>query len=311
MAADGQDARKRDGLATGIRFVQAQGDPVGLYSQCQYIQQPGPLTGSLTGGVLSSVTVGTGTANFTLVDFTLGGIADPKQWLVQTGDYLTINNGGVYSIYGVIAPNMLQLGGWPFPPAPVPPGNPYFTNLVTGPNGLPGGLPPVYPVYISPYQAALSVTTPTTNYRIIRQARILIGEDPLVLPNNFAVDMRVIPGLTPTPPAPGVNIIPGNDTAPVPVHWSNVMPNASFNYEILFSPTGAVIGANAGNSKILLSVYDMTMNASDINDFMNHVGIIAIQSRTGYIGAYSANQGAGLLGYDPFYFAEIGRESGL
>ena len=34
---------KRDGLATGIRFIQAQGDPPGFFSQVQYIQQPDDL----------------------------------------------------------------------------------------------------------------------------------------------------------------------------------------------------------------------------------------------------------------------------
>src|SRR5579884_4528291 len=36
---------KRDGLATGLRFVSAPGDAPGTYSQFQYIQQPEPLAG--------------------------------------------------------------------------------------------------------------------------------------------------------------------------------------------------------------------------------------------------------------------------
>src|SRR5579875_356607 len=36
---------KRDGLSTGLRFIQAPGDGVGAYSQFQYIQQPEPLSG--------------------------------------------------------------------------------------------------------------------------------------------------------------------------------------------------------------------------------------------------------------------------
>ena len=70
----------------------------------------------------------------------------------------------------------------------------------------------------------------------------------------------------------------------------------------LFSPTGAVVGANAGNSKLFLFIHDVTMNPFDINK----TGIVSVQTRTGFIGAYSVAPGA-----DPFFFAESGRESGL
>jgi len=274
---------KRDGLATGIRFVQAAGDAGLTYSQVQYIQQPDPLTGGwmsstgLVGGQLTfagQATPGVETVTFQGVDFTLGGLTLPNQWLVQPGDYLEIRDGGVY-IIGQVAPlsptNMLVLG------------LPNTTNPYANPP-TPG-----------PYDLALSIpaTSATTNYRILRQPRILIGEEPMALPNNYAVNMNFIPQ----------TIIPANTTIP----WSNVVVGASGNYEILFSPTGAVVGSNAGSGMIFLTVYDMTMNPFD----MNNIGIVAVQCRTGFMGAYGAAAGAGLAGYNPFYLAQIGRESGM
>jgi prepilin-type N-terminal cleavage/methylation domain-containing protein len=264
---------KRDQLATGVRFIQVQGDiteATGITcSQLQYVQQPDPLSGSPGGSFISQATGGTVT--FGNVDFTMGGTLAPSQYLVQPGDYLEVRDGGVYQIGAVAGPTTITLAG-------------------------------------TTYDASLNIpaATPTTNYRILRQPRVLIGEAPLDLPNNFAVDMRIIPGTTPiaTPAIPANSIMPGNTT----VAWSNVAPRVvpttppATYLEILFSPTGAVVGTNAGSGKVLLTVYDMTMNPFDIN----RTGLVAVQSRNGFIGAYSLVTGA-----DPFLLAESGRESGL
>jgi prepilin-type N-terminal cleavage/methylation domain-containing protein len=265
---------KRDGLATGIRLVQAQGDPKGFYSQVQYIQQPDPLTGGwmsatqttgsvaygtlyLTGGVLHSAA--NGAVHFFNVDFWQGGLPQ-SEWLVQPGDYLEVRDGGVYLIGHVPGPLTITLA-----------------NAATA----------------GSYDHSLSITSPgTTNYRILRQPRLLIGEEPLLLPNNFAIDTTVIPN----------TILPGNTTSSQPVHWSNVAVGSSTFPEVLFSPTGAVVGSNAASSMIFISVYDTTMNPFDDS----RVGIVAVQTRTGFIGAYSVAPGS-----NPFYFAQTARESGL
>jgi prepilin-type N-terminal cleavage/methylation domain-containing protein len=273
---------KRDGLATGIRLVPNQGDPAGIYSQVQYIQQPDPLSGGfltttptslvysagppavyVNGGILQSAA--SGVVTFAGVDFTLGlgAGALPSQLLVQPGDFLEVRDGGVYMIGAVTGPTTLTLGG-----------TSYDTALKIG-------------------SATTPPSGPTTNYRILRQPRVLIGEAPLQLPGNLAVDTTLIPQ----------TVIPGNTT----VTWSNVAAGTSGYPEILFSPSGAVVGTNAGNGKVLVTVYDMTMSPFDIN----RVGIVAVQCRTGFIGAYGVAPGAGLAGYDPFGYAESGRESGL
>jgi prepilin-type N-terminal cleavage/methylation domain-containing protein len=304
---------KRDGLATGIRFIPDPNNP-GLYAEFQYIQQPDPLSGGsiifvptgsqppagatpfptvtplpngslfLTGGILTNATGGT--VSFGNVDFSLGGTPMLSQWLVQPGDYLEVRDSGVYLIATPVpTPGTMQLRlgstiQTPYFSIPSP-GNP--------------------PVFLSPYENSLApalptpspITSPTTNYRILRQPRILIGEPPLQLPTNMVVDTSIIPQ----------TIIPGNTTAT----WSNVAAGPSTYLEILFSPSGAIVGTNAGNGKILMTIRDST----DLTQDINRMGIVAVQARTGFIGAYGMAPGAGTLNYDPFYFAESGRESGL
>lgn len=283
---------KRDGLATGVRFVAVQGDVGGTYSQIQYIQQPDPLTAGVCVGAPPSplpanayqypppspalpqggnyyiggtlVSASSGSVTFQGVDFSLGGLPQydastpPRnQWLVQPGDFLEVRDYGIFSIYSVTGANTVQLGGTTLQ------GDPYY-SVPVGPN-----------FYISQYESSLSINQPTTNYRILRQPRILIGEEPMNLPNNFAVDMNTLSG---------ASVAMGSFGAP----------------EILFSPTGAVVGSNAASGRVYLYVHDMTQTDP------NMAGIIAIQCRTGFIGAYSVAPGN-----DPFYYAEIARESGL
>jgi prepilin-type N-terminal cleavage/methylation domain-containing protein len=240
---------KRDGVATGVRFIPDPNNPTSaIYYQLQYIQQPDPLSGTPGPNGATLVRTINGIVVFSGVDFTQGN-APSSEWLVQPGDYLEVHGGGVYYI-GAVANGF---------------------ELVLGPGNRP-----------TAYDSSLNITIPTSNFRILRQPRILIGEQPLTLPNNYAVNF---------------NTLPGTSSA-----GSNVGQAPNGFHEIMFSPTGAVVGANAHNGRLLLSVYDQTMTPFDIN----RVGIVAVQCRTGFIGAYSAAPGT-----DPFLFAELGRESGL
>lgn len=307
---------KRDGLATGLRFIQGPGDAVGTYSQFQYIQQPEPLVGSPGAGTLVSAGLGSplgiGTATFSGVDFSIGQLPPldtfgRQQWLVQTGDNLEIFGGGVFSIWGVVyvpgqPATTVVLGGFnpvvpiPYPPPPtaIPP-LPYFPNLwvpptpttVVGVNQLGVAALSLFPpsqLWQSQYEQSLTITTSTTNYRIVRQPRVLLGEQPLALPNNYAANFNSIPG--------SGSLLPG----------CNVSVGPSGYPEILFSPTGAVIGTNAGNATIVISVWDTTMDLPD----PNRVGIVGIQSRSGFIGAYDVS-----LSGNPYLFVQMARESGM
>lgn len=266
---------KRDGLATGLRFNPDPNNP-GMFSEVQFIQQPEPLSGGwisatntpgsvpynslyLNGGILLSASQGTVT--FGNVDFYNGQPSVPTDWLVQPGDFLEVQNGGVYYI-GAIVPSS---------------GGQTATQLALGPTN------PSPPPYTHPnsYEMALTITVPTTNYRILRQPRLLTGESPLELPNNFVID--------------GTNSALFN----VPLRSVPGAPYGGYE-EILFAPSGTVTGHGASNGKIYMCVHEL--NQTDINLY----GIIAVQTRTGFIGAYNVAPGN-----DPLLYAEEGRNSGL
>lgn len=252
---------KRDGLPTGLRFNPDPNNP-GMFAEVQYIQQPEPLSGGsmtmtgLNGGILQ--TAGSSTVNFANVDFTNGQPGVYADYLVQPGDFLEVHGGGgVYLIGPVVAgPTKLTLSG-------------------------------------SAYDKSLVVATPTTNYRILRQPRLLTGEAPLELPNNFDIDVN----------NSSLSNIPFRTVLGAPVPWPGAplpLPQTGGYYEILFSPTGAVVGTGASNGKIYFFVHEIGQTDP------NQAGIIAVQTRTGFIGAYNVAPGT-----DPLAYAEEGRSSGM
>lgn len=309
---------KRDGVASGIRLIQdANSANVGMYTSCQYIQQPDPISGGslsatgtlpapsstnqaqpssnvfLTGSICLQTSNATNYAPMFLnppspplpplargqvqiynFDPTLGGLPSPSEWLVQTGDYLKVNDSGLYVIAEVLPPVRYTV-------APYPPGIP-VTTLILGSLVSTSYFTTQWPqlpqparVYRSQYELSLSIPVPTTNFRIYRQPRPILGENPLQMSGNIAVDGSL----------------------------SLVQPNVTgTNYDILFSPSGAVVGTNAGHGKIFLYVHDLTQNPVDTD----RSGVVAIQTLTGFIGAYNA----GPLS-DPYLYANEGRISGM
>jgi type II secretory pathway pseudopilin PulG len=249
---------KRDALATGLRFLPDPSNP-GTYAEFQYVQQPDSIAGGylsadpvpgavpynslfLTGGICTGI--GGGQAQFANVDFTAGG-APPGQFLVQPGDYLELyGGGGVHLITAVTGSTSLQLSS-------------------------------------DPFDAGLTLDSPTTNYRILRQPRPLLGEPTMTMPKSLAADMNPIPGTAAR---------------------SNVQSSPGGQLEVVFAPSGAVVGANACNGKVLIYVHDVTQPIPD----PGRAGVVAVQTRTGFIAAYDLAPGA-----DPFRFAQEGRSSGL
>jgi prepilin-type N-terminal cleavage/methylation domain-containing protein len=284
---------KRDGLPTGLRFIaDSNASNSGKYSQFIYIQQPDVLVGGVCVGVpnpppanaypytnpVTNVTnyyigglctppqpANASMLQFQGVDFT-GGQSIPSDYLVQPGDFLELRDaGGVHPILGLVVNGSGQ-----------------FLNLSVN--------------------QTFALASPTTNYRILRQPRAVLGENALQLPGNMVIDLNQVPTppSLPHPPAPPPNTPPFN--------FSTVNPGVSGQIDILFAPSGAVVGSNAGMGKLYFFFHDGTVNPSD-PDFPGRSGIVTVQTLTGFIGAF----GCGSLSTQQSMntFADQGRGSGL
>jgi prepilin-type N-terminal cleavage/methylation domain-containing protein len=121
------------------------------------------------------------------------------------------------------------------------------------------------------------VNTPTWQYRIIRQARILAGEDELQMPQNVAIDLKL------SRAGSQVNVFSGQ-----PI-------------DILFSPSGTVIGQVAAYDKLALWVKDTTLA-----DTEGEPTLIAVFSRTGLLASYPVD----LNSTNPYSYLDDGRYAG-
>jgi len=129
----------------------------------------------------------------------------------------------------------------------------------------------------SPPLPSIGPSNPTgnpPNYRIIRQPQLIDGEPALVLPE-------------------GVSILEsGSLNVPTRTAGSNT------HKEILFGPSGAVIGSGTTSAQIILWVQDNTGTRATL---------ICVQPRTGFIAAHPVNTGGG----DPYLFTKDARSSGM
>jgi prepilin-type N-terminal cleavage/methylation domain-containing protein len=119
----------------------------------------------------------------------------------------------------------------------------------------------------------------TAQYRILRQPRPTVGEALVDLPNNVVIDLALSRNLS-------TRQVPGGQ----PV------------YDILFSPSGGVLGQGTSGSNLVLWVRDVTVEVPEPNT----TRLIAVQFRTGFIAAHPMAPGA-----DPYQFTKDGRSSGM
>jgi hypothetical protein len=120
-----------------------------------------------------------------------------------------------------------------------------------------------------------SIPGGTTQYRIIRSPRILAGEQTLQLPQDVAIDTTT------------------NTT------FGNTLPlNSGTNsYDIVFSPSGNVIGANTYSDRLILWVRDVTQDTPKIGAantplIQNTPGdqtLVVVFVRGGFIAAYQVD----------------------
>lgn len=213
---------KRDGLTTGLRLFADQND-FGSATECQWSQQPGPFV-SATGGKLSAIpqwipnptgggwllTLQVQQQDATSVDFT-NGQPDPSQWLVQPGDHFVFHDGSPWKI----------VSGDPQPPLPG------IVWIVTNGATAGGAMPP-------PIPAGLEIA-PTGNWKVLRQAKILVGESPLQLPRETVIDTYLTRAFAlELPQAPAGSPLP---------------PGKFIAYDLLFTPAGQMLGdINGGNA---------------------------------------------------------------
>jgi prepilin-type N-terminal cleavage/methylation domain-containing protein len=130
----------------------------------------------------------------------------------------------------------------------------------------------------------ISQQSPTAQYRIIRAPRVLKGEDTLQMPQSVAIDLNTNSQYGYGPPQDSI----------------------TNNYDILFSPSGAVIlRAQTNYSSIILWVRDTTRDS--ILD--GEPTLVTTYVRTGFIAAHPVNTSNG--GNQPFSFALDGRSSGM
>jgi prepilin-type N-terminal cleavage/methylation domain-containing protein len=253
---------RRDGVPTGLRLTVTKAN--NFCSTVNYIQQPDDVAiGSLTitGNNPNSATI-TVPAGVSLTS-SAGG------YQVQVGDYLEVNGGGLlHRITGIAQGAAANLFIVSF-------------NRTT---------PPVP-----------DVTAPTNgkpNYRIIRQAQVISGEQPLKLPDIVAIDFNT-------------HAQNGGKTLSLNVPKSLAAATATDTYyDILFAPSGAVVSPGATSNQIYLFVRSIgtqsnpVSNTSDI--LAGDATLIVVQPRTGFIANHPVSSNG-----NPYLFAQDGRSSGL
>ncbi len=321
---------KRDGLPTGLRFFVDPNNKT-FITQVQYIQQPddfavGTYVGSLqasVGGPFSiariqsqMVTVNAnGTQMYPIGDPSLPNtfvnLTDQKVFPVQAGDFLEIYGSGVLRRI-INAPktspanpvlyedNSATKGPWgvyqlwldaspnavPLPPAPPP--NP-INNLAA--TNLPWATDSAGNVY---YELR------APNYRIIPAPRPINGEPLLNLPDNVVIDISAMPWNMPY--APSGPSGPGSLSNPPGPRGLDAAGNPY--YEILFSPTGAVVGQGT-TGQIFFWVRTVPAD-NTVDRFAGRPVLVTVQTQSGSVAQHQVLKTA-----DPYSFAKDGLSSGM
>jgi prepilin-type N-terminal cleavage/methylation domain-containing protein len=117
----------------------------------------------------------------------------------------------------------------------------------------------------------------TCSYRIVRQPRPLAGEQPLNLPQDVIIDMSQGKSL-------------------------NVPQRAPNAWEILFAPSGMVIGQGTGSAPIAFWLRDVSRDPNQPGEQI----LIAVYPRTGQIAAHPVADAS-----NPYQFLQDGRSSGF
>jgi hypothetical protein len=302
-----QQAR-RDRVPTGLRFAVTtttsiiDGSTQTAATQVQYIQQPDDIAqGVYLGRVNDPRWVNNGN-HIARIQSKVNLLPASGAFPVKAGDYIEVNGGGVlrriidFPNLGV--PVKVEQPPSSGPPpvywlslAPAPPRPANFTALLPKPSYALADYTGVNLLDIP------SPGTPAqTNYRIIRQTQALDNEPVLQFPENVGVDFGAPPW--------NAGYTASNQLSTVPPSPAQA-PAGTTYYDIVFAPSGAVIGASTSARTIFLWVRNL--QRSNTNDhLMGRPLLVTVQTRTGFISMYPAAASG-----DPYQFARDGRSSGM
>jgi prepilin-type N-terminal cleavage/methylation domain-containing protein len=255
---------RRDGVPTGLRFwlqdFNKFSNPATIWlyaTDCEYIQVPddyGP-----AGFMVFADTTADPSGRTVVLQTTAGGpnisrgYPGKEYWDIQQGDYFEVDNNGL-------------------------------THLV---------LDVTINYQLDPLKSAVFLNSPIANtpanptriYNDQRKPRVVDGEQPLKLPEGIVVDFWIN-----TDPA-----VPPLNQNPVKIEFDKPPsdPTRLPSYvDVLFAPSGAVISAGQTQTTVNFWVRNQQFNGSidpqfvDWDPFAGEPSIIAVSTRTGFVGAY-------------------------
>jgi prepilin-type N-terminal cleavage/methylation domain-containing protein len=297
LLAARQQAR-RDGVPTGLRFqVQVNSSNQPTYATgVQFVQQPGDYAQGWYTGVTQYEDPNATPVKYTTVGFILPKDTNSPSGYLEFGQYASNNQpcdalpvapGDFLEVYGTgVVHRIAGIAKAPnYPPTPTtyPQNLNWLLQLDLG-----SAFPPTPSITPS--------TTSPVNYRIIAQPRPIPGEQTRQLPDNVLIDFQQHP----------LN-------NPANTSLSRNVPKNGNNYEIIFSPSGAVIGQGTAGGQIALWVRGATkafpadFTQFDPNDIRaGNATLISVQMRSGFIAAQPVASGG-----DPYLFTRDGRSSGM
>jgi prepilin-type N-terminal cleavage/methylation domain-containing protein len=287
-----------DGYVRQLQYIEQPSDFVALMPPDPSTPpgtpwQPNPLTIKIVNGqVIAQLFTPPGAG---VEDFT-GGLSsgagyghDDPSWPVQGDKLKTLNNGQTVILPGdyleVQGGGLLHRIGNVFPHSP---DNSVFTSYL------------VLDIDPATLAAQGGQIGPTAQWRVIRQPRVLKGETPLLLPQDVAIDFNNYKNLYNAP----------NDL------YLGYPPNSpAGTTDILFAPSGRVLGALGAQDRIVLWVRDITQDLP----YQNNPVLVSIHTRTGFIAVQpvNLNDPTNVNKFDPTYsdnwwlFTQDGRLSGL
>jgi prepilin-type N-terminal cleavage/methylation domain-containing protein len=188
-----------------------------------------------------------------------------------------------------------------------------ITKVINGPPGsgtgqLVLGRPVGYPI-----QAPLTFS----NYRVIRRPRPIPGEKPMELPAGVIVDLTLPWSVTNNPtPGPNPPVLTANDRDQGNTIWMGGLstPFLTAPVDIVFSPSGQVVGSAAANDIIYLWLHPfgepnnwaLKNPGSSLGDAGNQA-LVVIYARNGMITSCPVEQGVTGAAQDPYSFAKAAR----